>query len=217
MRYVKHNIQRRSSRRAERRAFSSSVTQGRVAGKDIKKRSGLSLALRIRFRQWRHWRNLNDVQTALSFCSARPAPSPGIFAGLYGPRAMRATDAWIVLIMERVVRDVMFVEIAPNLFRSPIRDRIHLHQPEFSVPLDFSGILTNRSLVAANTRDPRTQLTKFAAERLNLAQIAALVGILRPEVLSVNACLRHRREQRKHSLNLYSIFLLDPVHQVVRL
>src|SRR6266436_2430499 len=58
------------------------------------------------------WRNLNHMQAALSFCSARPAPRPGIFARTNSPRAMRATDARIILIMERVVRDVMLVEIA---------------------------------------------------------------------------------------------------------
>ena len=101
--------------------------RGRIALK--RRRSGRDWAwpLRVRFRQWRHWRNLNDVQPALSLARARPAPRPGIFARTNSPRAMRATDARIILIMERVVRDVMLVEIAPNLFRSPIRDRIHLY------------------------------------------------------------------------------------------
>src|SRR6266436_1844189 len=76
-----------------------------------RRRSGLDWAwpLCIRFRQWRHWRNLNGVQPALSLARARPAPRPWIFARLYGPRAMRATDARIILIMKRVIRDVMLV------------------------------------------------------------------------------------------------------------
>src|SRR5258706_15365688 len=82
--------------------------------------------LRIRLGQRRQWLNFNDVQPALSLARARPAPRPGIFTRLDGPRAMRATDARIILIMKRVIRYVVFVEIAPNLFRSPIRDRIHL-------------------------------------------------------------------------------------------
>src|SRR6266404_3316249 len=100
--------------------------RGRIALKRRRSGRGWVRPLCIRFRQWRHWRNLNDVQPALSLARARPAPRPRIFARTNSPRTMRATDARIILIMERVVRDVMLVEIAPNLFRSPIRDRIHL-------------------------------------------------------------------------------------------
>src|SRR5205807_10478657 len=102
-------------RKRERERFFLGRPKSDCAEK-TKERSGLGLALRIRFRQWRHWRNLNDVQPALSLARARPASRPGIFARTNSPRAMRATDARIILIMERVVRDVMLVEIAPNLF-----------------------------------------------------------------------------------------------------
>src|SRR6266404_8061461 len=101
--------------------------RGQIALKRRRSSRDWAWPLCIRFRQWRHWRNLNDVQPALSLTSAGPSPRPRIFARLYSPRTMRATDARIILIMERVVRDVMLVEIAPNLFRSPIRDRIHLY------------------------------------------------------------------------------------------
>src|SRR5258708_10380661 len=100
--------------------------RGQIVLKRRRSRREWAWPLCIRFRQWRHWRNLNDVQPALSLTSAGPAPRPRIFARTNSPRAMRATDARIILIVKRVIRYVVFVEIAPNLFRSPIRDRIHL-------------------------------------------------------------------------------------------
>src|ERR1022692_2294077 len=106
----------------------------------------------------------------------------------------------------------MFVEVAPNLLRTPVGDGIHLHQSEFLVPLDFAGVPPKRGLVAANTRDPRSQFTQLAAERLNLPQVAALVRIAGPKCRTVNPLLLLWRMQRKNSLNFDFIFLLDSVH-----
>src|SRR5258708_15928211 len=69
----------------------------------------------IRFRQWRHWRNLNDVQPALSLTSAGPSPRPRIFARLYTPRTMRATDARLILIIDQLLSAAMLVTIPPTL------------------------------------------------------------------------------------------------------
>ena len=102
------------------------------------KDEGSVLALRVRFR--RLPQRFDDVQTALSLSSAGPAPRPRIFAGLDCSRAMSAADAGIILIMERVVRHVVFEEITPHLLRSPVGNRIQLHQSEFLVPLDFASV-----------------------------------------------------------------------------
>src|ERR1035441_5241167 len=81
------------------------------------------------------------MQPAFSLAQPGPAPCPGIFARLDGARAVRATDARIIPIMERVVRHAVLVEVAPNLLRSPVGNRIHLHQSEFRVPVDFASSL----------------------------------------------------------------------------
>ena len=128
---------------------------------------------------------------------------------------MRATDARIILIVKRVIRHAVFPEIAPNLLRSPVGERIHFDQSKFRVPLDLAYGFTRRGLVAADAGDPCVQFLELAAERLNLSQVAALVGIAGPKLGAVSALLHLGREQRKDPLHFDCIFLFDPVDQIV--
>src|ERR1700738_1208234 len=56
---------------------------------------------------------LNHMQPAFSLRKPRPAPRPRIFSRPDRPRAMRAADAGIVLIMQRVVGHIMMMDVVP--------------------------------------------------------------------------------------------------------
>ncbi len=58
---------------------------------------------------------LDHMKPAFSLGKARPPTRPRIFSRPNGPRAMRAADAWIVLVMQRVVGHIVLMDVIPNL------------------------------------------------------------------------------------------------------
>ena len=55
------------------------------------------------------------MQAALGLGESWPTAGAWIFSRANGARAMRAADAGIVLIVQRVVGDIVVVDIAPHL------------------------------------------------------------------------------------------------------
>src|SRR5450755_1526683 len=87
------------------------------------------------------------MQTALRLLKTRPPASPGIFARFYGPRAMGAANAGVVAVVQRIIRNVVLVNVTPNHWGRPISQRIDFYQLKLDVPLNLSGIGADRSLV----------------------------------------------------------------------
>ena len=67
------------------------------------------------------------MQSALGFVESGPASCSRIFPGLHTSRAMRAADAGISAIMQRIVGQIVVMNIVPDFFRGPIDERIDLH------------------------------------------------------------------------------------------
>jgi hypothetical protein len=107
----------------------------------------------------------SDVQSAFCFLEACPTSGAGVFSCLDGAGAVRAADAGEILVVERVVQDVMFVDIVPHHTRGPVRQGIDLHQLKFFIPLDFAGIGAVFGLVAADSGSPAFKLGQLAAQR----------------------------------------------------
>ena len=59
---------------------------------------------------------------------------------------------------------------------------------EALVPLDLLGVLPCQALLAADTGDPGVVLGERALERLDLADMAAAVGVALPEVRPSSLC-----------------------------
>ena len=120
------------------------------------------------------------MQSALGFGETRPTTGARIFTGTDSARAMRAADAWIILIVQFIVWDVVVVDVAPDLLGSPVHDRIDFHEIELRVPLNSVRTGSGGGLVAANTGNPSVQLAELPAEWFDLTQAAAEVGVATP-------------------------------------
>jgi len=127
-------------------------------------------ARHLRVRIGLGWRvRCEHMQPALGFCESGPPACPSIFAGVNSAGALHASDAGIILIVELIVRNVVFDQITPHLFRRPVSNRINLYQPKFFVPFNLAGTSAERSLIAANARNPGAKFAQLAAQGLNFS------------------------------------------------
>lgn len=82
------------------------------------------------------------------------APSPFVLARHDRTSAMRASDAGVVLIVKWIVRNLMGMEIAPDLLVGPIGDGVDLDQPELCIPFNLAGTGASGGLLATDAADP---------------------------------------------------------------
>ena len=67
---------------------------------------------------------------------------------------MRAPNAGVVLLVERIVRDVIRINIRPNLLPGPRSQGIDFHQLKSLIPFYEPSIRSCGRLIASNARDP---------------------------------------------------------------
>ena len=70
---------------------------------------------------------------------------------------MRASDAGIMAVVQRVVREIVFADVLPDSVVSPVCQGIDLQQVKLFIPLYFAGAGTSGSLIATDGRSPRPQ------------------------------------------------------------
>src|ERR671937_2783775 len=117
-----------------------------------------------------------DVDPALELPGAGPAARPLVLACADGPRARDAADRRIAVVVQRVVRDLVHVDVRVDALRVPVDERLDLPDAVALAPLDLLCIRARRRLLAADPRDPRVEAAQRALERLDLAKVAAAVG-----------------------------------------
>ena len=91
--------------------------------------------------------------------------------------------------MQRVVRQIVVMDVAPDFFRSPIGQRIDLDQMKLRVPLHLERSGSGRGLITTDAGYPGAQSREFALQRLDLSEIAAGIRIAGPERRSVESLL----------------------------
>src|SRR4051794_22770200 len=74
-------------------------------------------------------RRSHGVQAALRLVPAGPAPGAGVVRVEGGLRAGLAPDGEVALVDERVVGDVVVLDVAGDVVVGPHRDRVDLDQP----------------------------------------------------------------------------------------
>ena len=79
------------------------------------------------------------MQPALVFREPGPAPRASIFPGPDRTRAMRATNARVIAVVQRIVRNLVLADVRPHHFRCPIGNRVNLDPLKLGVPLYFSA------------------------------------------------------------------------------
>src|SRR5439155_10483223 len=97
-----------------------------------------------------------------------PAPGPGILAGLHRTGAVGAADTRIVLVVERIVGDLVQLDVGPDVLGRPPGERVELDQSELQVPFDQLGVRARGRLLASDAGDPGPIAVQRARQRLYL-------------------------------------------------
>src|SRR5579859_7126817 len=84
-----------------------------------------------------------------------PATASGVGAWLHWPRAWRAANRLVALIIQRVVGHVVRPNVVPDLFVGPIRERAQLHQATVVIiQLDLADVRARRPLITPQSSHP---------------------------------------------------------------
>src|SRR6266446_5430812 len=88
------------------------------------------------------------MHPALLRCAGLPPPSPRARFMAFGhrPRAWRASDRFVALVVERVVRNFVGAKVVPHLALGPIGQRRELH--------DSTVIVIDLDLTDVRSRSP---------------------------------------------------------------
>ena len=112
------------------------------------------------------------------------AQRPGalVLAAAHRPRARDAADRRIACVVQRVVRDLVHVDVRVDALRVPVDERLDLPDVVALAPFDALRVLAREALLAADAGDPGVVVVQRALERLDLAHVAAAVGVRLPQV-----------------------------------
>src|SRR5919197_5064215 len=118
-----------------------------------------------------------DVDAALELVRAGPAAGALVPAAHDGARARHAADRGIALVVQRVVRNLVHVDVGLNALRVPVDDGLHLPDAVALRPLELLRVRARDGLFATDAGDPRVVRLQRALERLDLADVAAAVRL----------------------------------------
>src|SRR3954469_14683965 len=133
----------------------------------------------------------SDVQAALLLLRAFPPPAPcaHVLARTHRPRARRAADRAVALVVEPVVGHAMLAEISPHIRLAPRRQRIEFLKAVDGVEFLLGELRAPSRLLAPLTRDPGAFAGECQLERLDLAQLATALAQVHALVEGVPAVL----------------------------
>src|SRR5438445_6802022 len=156
------------------------------------------------------------VNPAFDLVATGPTPGALVFIPNDRARARHTADRRVARVVQRVVRNLVDVDVGLDALRVPVDDRLHLPDAVALRPLHAPRVLPRQRLLAADAADPRVVVREDALERLDLADVAAAVGIALPEVRSLpRVLLGHRDHLRTDQLQ--PVALDEPIPRLVRL
>src|SRR5262245_39900382 len=129
------------------------------------------------------------MQAALRLLAAAPAARARRLPGADRAGAGPAADGGVAALVQPVVGDVLGPHVVPDLFAGPAHERVDLHQAETGIGLDGRGLGAVGGLVAPDGGDPGLVAAEGLAQRLDLAQLAAAVGLALPEPFALGGGL----------------------------
>src|SRR3954465_5584866 len=119
----------------------------------------------------------HSVQAALHLAGAGPAPRPRALARLEPPGTRPTPDRAVPVGEQRIHEDAVLGDVALDLVLGPGGDRVELHHGALLVPFDDPNVVARGRLVAAQPGRPCGVVLQGAAQRQNLTQRTALVGV----------------------------------------
>src|SRR5215510_5470151 len=122
------------------------------------------------------------VDPALELVRPGPAARPLLLVGCDRPGAGDAADRAVARLVERVEGNLVHLDVRPDALLVPVRERVHLPDGVALRPLQLRGFGSARRLVPADAGDPGVVRVERLEQRLDLANLAATVGVAFPEV-----------------------------------
>src|SRR5690349_21269997 len=118
-----------------------------------------------------------DVNAALELVRAGPATGALVVTGCDRARARDTADRRVALVVQRVVRNLVHVDVRLHTLRVPVDERLHLPDAIALRPLELLRVCTRRRLLAADAGDPCVVRRERTLERLDLANVAAAIRL----------------------------------------
>src|SRR5437763_4159848 len=150
-----------------------------------------------------------DVDAALELVGAGPAARALVLALADRTGARDAADRRVAAVVQRVVRNLVDVDVGVDALGAPVCERLDLPDGVALAPLDLLRARSRGALLAPDSGDPRVVAGERALERLHLPDRAAPVGVGLPEAVD--------RVDRAERLELQAVALDQPVSGLVRL
>src|ERR687898_3064399 len=122
-----------------------------------------------------------DVDAAFELVAAGPAAGAFVLARDDGTRARNAADRRIARVVQRVVRNLVHVDVGLDALRVPVDDRLHLPDAVSLRPLDLLGVRACGRLLAPDAGDPCVITGERSFERLDLTDVTAAVRLALPQ------------------------------------
>src|SRR5438132_2742740 len=122
------------------------------------------------------------MDAALELVRPGPPSCTLVLADEDGTRAGDAADRRIARVVQRVVGNLVHVDVRLDALRVPIHDGLDLPDAVTLRPLDALCVCAGQRLLAADAGDPGVVRRERALERLDLADVTAAVGVALPEV-----------------------------------
>ena len=94
------------------------------------------------------------MDSAFGFGFASPATGARVLPGFDRVCARPAADAGITVIVQGVIRQVIYLNVFPDLFACPRRQRIEFCHLVGVIPFDKGSVGAEGGLVAADAGDP---------------------------------------------------------------
>src|SRR5688500_17060391 len=117
------------------------------------------------------------MNSALGFHTPRPATGTGLFACRYRAGAVGAANTGIALIVQRIIRQIVGMDIGPKHFFGPGGEGGNLDIAMPPILADDGGLTACGGLVAADSGEPRIVIFEGAFQRRNFALVAAEIRI----------------------------------------
>src|SRR5919201_1684291 len=124
-----------------------------------------------------------DVDAAFELVGAGPAARALVLARTDGTGTRDAADRRVAGVVQRVVRDLVDVDVRLHTLRVPVDERLDLPDAEALGPLDLLSVRPRGALLAPDAGDPRVVACERALERLHLADVTAAVRVTLPQPL----------------------------------
>ena len=109
-----------------------------------------------------------QMNSTFKFVGIGPPTRPFLLVGPRRTRARDAADRAIARVVQRVERDLVRLDVAPDLLLAPVRERLDLPDAVTIGALDLAGVGARRRLVAADAGDPGVVGLERLDERLDL-------------------------------------------------